>query len=76
MTVALVAVLVVDATWWLTRSDPRAAAVAGVAGVWLWLSARERIGALERLGRVPRCRVARNRIPMPRGRTPRSRGRE
>ena len=48
ITVASVAVLVVDATWWLTRSDPRAAAVAGVAGLWLWLSARERIGALER----------------------------
>lgn len=48
VTVASVAVLVVDATWWLTRSDPRAAAVAGVAGVWLWLSARERIRALER----------------------------
>lgn len=46
--VASVAVLVVDATWWLTRSDPRAAAVAGVAGLWLWLSARERIRALER----------------------------
>jgi len=48
MTVASVAVLVVDAAWWLNRSDPRAAAVAGVAGLWLWLSARERIRVLER----------------------------
>src|SRR5665811_809125 len=43
MAVASVAVLVVDAAWWLTRSDPRAAAVAGVAGLWLWVSARERV---------------------------------
>jgi uncharacterized membrane protein YcfT len=48
MTVASVAVLVVDAAWWLTRSDPRAAAVADVAGLWLWLSARERIRVLKR----------------------------
>jgi len=47
MAVASVAVLVVDAAWWLTRSDPRAAAVAGVAGLWLWLSARERIRVLD-----------------------------
>jgi hypothetical protein len=33
MAVASVAVLVVDAAWWLTRSDPRAAAVTGVAGL-------------------------------------------
>jgi uncharacterized membrane protein len=48
MAVASVAVVVVDAAWWLTRSDPRAAAVAGVAGLWLWLAARERIRVLER----------------------------
>jgi uncharacterized membrane protein YcfT len=48
MAVASVAVLVVDAAWWLTRSDPRAAAVAGVAGLWLWVAARERIRVLER----------------------------
>jgi hypothetical protein len=48
MTVVSVAVLVVDAAWWLTRSDPRAAAVAGVAGLWLWVAARERIRVLER----------------------------
>jgi uncharacterized membrane protein len=47
MAVASVAVLVVDSAWWLTRSDPRAAAVAGVAGLWLWLSARERIRVLD-----------------------------
>lgn len=48
MTVTSVAVLVVDAGWWLTRPDPRVAAVAGVAGLWLWLSARERVRVLER----------------------------
>jgi len=48
MAVVSVAVLVVDAAWWLTRSDPRAAAVAGVAGIWLWVAARERIRALKR----------------------------
>jgi uncharacterized membrane protein YcfT len=48
MAVVSVAVLVVDAAWWLTRSDPRAAAVAGVAGLWLWVAARERIRVLER----------------------------
>src|SRR5450756_1723843 len=48
MAVAAVAVLVVDAAWWLTRSDPRAAAVAGVAGLWLWVAVRERIRVLER----------------------------
>ena len=48
VTLASVAVLVVDMAWWLTRSDHRAAAVAGVAGVWLWLSARERIRVLQR----------------------------
>src|SRR5665647_3443067 len=48
MAVASVAVLVVDAAWWLTRSDPRAAAVAGVAGLWLWVAVRERIRVLER----------------------------
>jgi uncharacterized membrane protein YcfT len=48
MAVVSVAVLVVDAVWWLTRSDPRAAAVAGVAGLWLWVAARERIRVLER----------------------------
>jgi Na+/melibiose symporter-like transporter len=47
MAIASVVVLVVDAAWWLTRSDPRAAAVAGVAGLWLWLSARERVRVLE-----------------------------
>src|SRR5450631_82351 len=48
MAVVSVAVLVVDAAWWLTRSDPRAAAVAGVAGLWLWPSARERIRVMKR----------------------------
>lgn len=48
MTVASVAVLVVDGAWWLTRSDPRVAVVAGVAGLWLRLSARERVRVLER----------------------------
>jgi hypothetical protein len=48
MTVTSVAVLVVDGAWWLTRSDPRVAAVAGVAGLWLWLSARERVRVLKR----------------------------
>jgi len=48
MAVTSVAVLVVDAAWWLTRTDPRAAAVAGVAGLWLWLSALERVRVLER----------------------------
>lgn len=48
VTLASVAVLVVDMAWWPTRSDPRAAAVAGVAGIWLWLSARERIRVLQR----------------------------
>jgi len=48
VSLASVAVLVVDMAWWLTRSDPRAAAVAGVAGIWLWLSARERIRVLHR----------------------------
>jgi hypothetical protein len=48
MAVVSVAVLVVDAAWWLTRSDPRAASVAGVAGLWLWVAARERIRVLER----------------------------
>ena len=65
MTVASVAVVVVDAAWWLTRSDSRAAAVAGVAGVWLWLAARERIRVLER-----RCEelvaVGRRRVRDPR----------
>lgn len=32
MAVTSVALLVADTAWWLTRSDPRAAAVAGVAG--------------------------------------------
>src|ERR1035437_674324 len=40
MAVTSVALLVADTAWWLTRSDPRAAAVAGVAGVWLWPPAR------------------------------------
>jgi uncharacterized membrane protein len=48
MTLTAVAVLVVDTSWWLTRSDPRVATVAGVAGLWLWLSARERVQVLER----------------------------
>ena len=48
MSVAAVAILVVEAAWWLTRSDTRAAAVAGVAGLWLWLAARERIRVLDR----------------------------
>jgi hypothetical protein len=39
--VASVAVLVVDAAWWLTRTDPRAAVGAGVAGLWLWGRPRE-----------------------------------
>ena len=48
MTVTSVAVLVADAAWWLTHSDPRVATVAGVAGLWLWLSARERVQVLKR----------------------------
>jgi len=48
MTVASVAVLDVDAPWWFARTDPRAAAVAGAASLWLWLSVRERIRVLER----------------------------
>jgi hypothetical protein len=59
--------------------------------VWASLRARTRLGhvpARQRsnfagildestlLGRDPRCRVARSRNPVPRGRTPRSRGRE
>jgi O-antigen ligase len=48
MAVVSLAVLVVDAAWWLTRSDPRAAAVAGVAGLWLWVAARARIRVLGR----------------------------
>jgi O-antigen ligase len=48
MAVVSVAVLVVDMAWWLTRSDTRAAAVAGVAGLWLWLAARERVKVLQR----------------------------
>ena len=48
MSVAAVAILVVDAAWWLTRSDTRAAAVAGVAGLWLWVAVPERIRVLER----------------------------
>ena len=48
MAVASVAVLVIDAAWWLTRSDTRAAAVAGVAALWLWLAARERVRVLKR----------------------------
>ena len=43
-----VAVLVVDATRWRTRSDPRGAAAAGVAGLLLWLPSREPIRVLER----------------------------
>jgi hypothetical protein len=35
MAVTSVALLVADTAWWRTRSDPRAAAVAGVAGLWL-----------------------------------------
>ena len=66
MAVASVAVVVVDAAWWLTRSDPRAAAVAGVAGLWLWLSSRERIRVLERrreeLVAVGRRRVRNERV--------------
>lgn len=65
MAVASVAVLVVDAAWWLTRSDPRAAAVAGVAGLWLWLSARERIRVLERR-REELVAVGRRRVHDPR----------
>jgi uncharacterized membrane protein len=61
MAVASVAVVVVDAAWWLTRSDPRAAAVAGVAGLWLWLAARERIRVLERR-REELVAVARRRV--------------
>ena len=48
MVVASVAVLVVDAAWWLTRTDPRAVAGAGAARLWLWLSARERVRVFER----------------------------
>jgi len=48
MAVVSVAVLVVDMAWWLTRSDTRAAAVAGVAALWLWLAARERVRVLKR----------------------------
>ena len=66
MAVASVAVLVVDAAWWLTRSDPRAAAVAGVAGLWLWLAARGRTRVLERrheeLVAVARRRVRDERV--------------
>ena len=65
MSVAAVAILVVDAAWWLTRSDPRAAAVAGVAGLWLWLSARERIRVLERR-REELVAVGRRRVRDPR----------
>ena len=66
VSLASVAVLVVDVAWWLTRSDPRAAAVAGVAGLWLWLSSRERIRVLERrreeLVAVGRRRVRNERV--------------
>jgi hypothetical protein len=62
MAVASVAVLVVDAAWWLTRSDPRAAAVAGVAGLWLWVAVRERIRVLERR-REEFVAVGRRRVP-------------
>jgi hypothetical protein len=66
VSLASVAVLVVDVAWWLTRSDPRVAAVAGVAGLWLWLSSRERIRVLERrreeLVAVGRRRVRNERV--------------
>jgi Na+/melibiose symporter-like transporter len=65
MAVASVAVLVVDAAWWLTRSDPRAAAVAGVAGLWLWVAVRERIRVLERR-REEFVAVGRRRVRDPR----------
>ena len=65
MAVASVAVLVVDAAWWLTRSDPLAAAVAGVAWLWLWLSARERIRVLE-LRREELVAVGHRRVRGPR----------
>jgi hypothetical protein len=65
MAVASVAVLVVDAAWWLTRSDPRAAAVAGVAGLWLWVAVPERIRVLERR-REEFVAVGRRRVRDPR----------
>ena len=62
MAVTSVALLVADTAWWLTRSDPRAAAVAGVAGLWRGRPpAREGVRVLDR-GRDDLVAVVRKRV--------------
>lgn len=47
VTACSVAVLTLDLVWWVTGADPRVAAVAGVAGLWLFFAARRRVRVLE-----------------------------